>query len=330
VGLDPLAAATIRVARRLTRDIDVDNSCGGSSLDDETRDGMPLTDEGRDGLPLADEGKNSLLLDDEGRDGLRLDSNDGDGLSLGGRPQLSTTQPIAGNDGDGFVLEMLPRLQRATLRATFEYLTGVSVACAVASHGVAPEPQHAPAAAATAAAASDGLPIAYPCTLPAAASVAAWEDEYLKAATALRHLIPARARSLWMASDWLYGLSPVGRLEARSIRAARRLPLLALRAARPGSPLALLAKGVAHGGGGAGNNRVGMTVLRRLWGMCKGGAGDDASGALRASCTPTKALLDETVTLLFAGHDTQSATLSWALLRLAGDQPAQETLNPKP
>ena len=46
-----------------------------------------------------------------------------------------------------------------------------------------------------------------------------WEDEYLAAATSLRHLIPARARSVWMASDWLYSLSPVGRLEARCVRA---------------------------------------------------------------------------------------------------------------
>jgi cytochrome P450 len=29
-----------------------------------------------------------------------------------------------------------------------------------------------------------------------------------------------------------------------------------------------------------------------------------------------KGLLDEATTLLFAGHDTQSATLSWGLLRL--------------
>jgi cytochrome P450 len=39
-----------------------------------------------------------------------------------------------------------------------------------------------------------------------------------------------------------------------------------------------------------------------------------------------RALLDEAVTLLFAGHDTQSATLSWALLRLAADSEMQKDL----
>ena len=39
-----------------------------------------------------------------------------------------------------------------------------------------------------------------------------------------------------------------------------------------------------------------------------------------------RALLDEAVTLLFAGHDTQSATLSWALLRLAAEPEIQKDL----
>lgn len=228
VGLEPLAAASMRAARRLTDEIDARHAS-------ET-----ATDR-------------------------RQKGKEGDGKGA-----------VSGEDVAEFVLELLPLLQRATLRATFEYLTGVPIETAVEE-----ETEREKRVDETSDKTSD----------PAAA----WEDEYLTAATALRHLIPARARSVWMASDWLYGLSPVGRLEARSIRNARRLPAMALRVARPGSPLAVLAESAVHGGG---KRRDG----------------------------PSKALLDEAVTLLFAGHDTQSATLSWALLRLAEDSATQEEL----
>ena len=80
-------------------------------------------------------------------------------------------------DGDGVEVDMLPRLQRATLRATFEYLAGVDLETAASVDR---------------------------------RSVSEWEDEYLTAATDLRHLIPARARSVWMLSDWAYAASPGG------------------------------------------------------------------------------------------------------------------------
>ena len=232
------------------------------------------------------------------------------------------------SSSSGVETEMLPRLQRATLRATFEYLTGVTV------------PEAAAAAAAVAAArdrakratssSSRGDPLEVPLRGAPASfadaeedearrTAARWEDEYLAAATALRHLIPARARSVWMASDWAYRLSPVGRIERRSIRAARKLPTLAVRVAKPGSPLDVLSKGVAHGGGGGGGGGKGAIRLRRR--LAPRRDDDDGFGP-----PPPKALVDEAVTLLFAGHDTQSATLSWALLRLASDEKTQTRL----
>ena len=177
-------------------------------------------------------------------------------------------------DGDGVEVDMLPRLQRATLRATFEYLAGVDLETAASVDR---------------------------------RSVSEWEDEYLTAATDLRHLIPARARSVWMLSDWAYAASPVGRIERRRIKEARRLPELALRTARPGSPLDDLRRGSAHAAEW-GTRHAWWSRLRRT-----AGVGRDA-------------LLDEATTLLFAGHDTQSATLSWALLRLASDVKTQGTL----
>ena len=229
----------------------------------------------------------------------------------------SDLEPPSG--GNAFTtVSALPLLQRATLRTTFEYLAGVSVADAAAAF---PDER-------------DGSTL----------SARELEDEYLEAATALRHLIPARARSVWMLSDWAYRLSPVGRLETRSVRNARRLPTLAVRAARPGSPLAALAEGRAHGGAGRFETKANAEpeknqnrLFSSLWESYMGG-GVFASGAgssrdpSRADCRKTrrekipKALLDEAVTLLFAGHDTQSATLSWALLRLAAEPEIQKDL----
>ena len=142
----------------------------------------------------------------------------------------------------------LPALQRATLRATFEYLAGRSIAEALEATA-AEEPRdvntkfHPSSPGAPSSSSSSSSNTASSSTSPFASAALRWEYEYLAAATSLRHLIPARARSVWMASDWLYSLSPVGRLEARCVRAARRLPELAVRAAREGSPLAILAAG---------------------------------------------------------------------------------------
>ena len=118
-----------------------------------------------------------------------------------------------------------------------------------------------------------------------------------------------------MLSDWAYALSPLGRLERTRIREARRLPELALRAAVPGSPLDHLRRGPAHSRrrlGRSGGLIFGDWFLGLFRGLFRLGSRDP--------------LLDEATTLLFAGHDTQSATLSWALLRLAGDPAAQREL----
>ena len=246
-GLEPLAAASTRAAAGLTAEIDA-QLVAATRGKEATREGSTVDD--------AEKGEG-------GRGG-------------GGR----------GGDGNGLEVDMLPRLQRATLRATFEYLAGVDLPTAAAADGGDASRPRRPAGV--------------------------WEDEYLAAATDLRALIPARARSVWMLSDWAYALSPVGRLERARIREARRLPELALRAAVPGSPLDHLRRGPAHS-----RRRRGWSgsIFSRFWGSSR-----------RAGLGSRDPLLDEATTLLFAGHDTQSATLSWALLRLAGDPAAQREL----
>ena len=247
-GLEPLAAASTRAAAGLTAEIDAQLAAATRGKE-ATREGSTVDD---------------------------AEKGEGGGRGGGGR----------WGDGNGLEVDMLPRLQRATLRATFEYLAGVDLPTAAAADGGDASRPRRPAGV--------------------------WEDEYLAAATDLRALIPARARSVWMLSDWAYALSPVGRLERARIREARRLPELALRAAVPGSPLDHLRRGPAHS-----RRRRGWSgsIFRRFWGSSR-----------RAGLGSRDPLLDEATTLLFAGHDTQSATLSWALLRLAGDPAAQREL----
>jgi len=107
------------------------------------------------------------------------------------------------------------------------------------------------------------------------------EDAYLAASSTLRAALPARSRSIWaVVPDWAYRhLTPLGRSEARATRAAHVVARIAVAAARPDSPLAAI-----------------MTQHR--------GSLDDLHAA---------------ATLLFAGHDTQGATLAWCALCLGHD-----------
>jgi cytochrome P450 len=118
---------------------------------------------------------------------------------------------------------------------------------------------------------------------PEAAGVThAAEQTHLAASAVLRAALPARARSIWVvAPDWVYGtFTQLGRSERRARRGAHALARLAMAAAVPGSPL--------HG----------------------------VMGCSRRSHTDD---LHAAATLLFAGHDTQGATLAWCALRLGHD-----------
>jgi cytochrome P450 len=110
---------------------------------------------------------------------------------------------------------------------------------------------------------------------------------YLAAAAVLRASLPAKTRSAaWrLLPAPMYRLcTPLGRAEGRAVRSAHALSRQALACAGPASPL-------AH-----------ALQLSNMGGESRGAS---ESAALHCAAT-----------LLFAGHDTQSATLSWALLRL--------------
>lgn len=118
---------------------------------------------------------------------------------------------------------------------------------------------------------------------------------YLESVTKIRMILLAQSRSFWyLVPRWVYKLfSPMYREEERTMGPIREFARLTCENASPQSPLAQLSQRPSH--------------------STKRGDDDDS--------TISKDLLDEAITLLFAGQDTSAATLSWTLHLLS--------LNPK-
>lgn len=111
---------------------------------------------------------------------------------------------------------------------------------------------------------------------------------YLESVTKIRMILLAQSRSFWyLVPRWVYRLfSPMYREEERTMGPIREFARLTCENASPQSPLALLSQRPSH--------------------STNSGNDDDGS-------TVSKDLLDEAITLLFAGQDTSAATLSWTL-----------------
>ena len=247
-GLEPLAAASTRAAAGLTAEIDAQLAAATRGKE-ATREGSTVDD---------------------------AEKGEGGGRGGGGR----------GGDGNGLEVDMLPRLQRATLRATFEYLAGVDLPTAAAADGGGRVAATAPRGGLGGRVPRRGDGSARPHPRPREERV-----------DALRLGVRALARGSSRAGADPRGASASGaRAASRGARLAPRSP-----APRP------RAQSAAAGWSGS--------IFSRFWGSSR-----------RAGLGSRDPLLDEATTLLFAGHDTQSATLSWALLRLAGDPVAQREL----
>ncbi|KAL3768097.1 hypothetical protein ACHAW5_009154 [Stephanodiscus triporus] len=122
---------------------------------------------------------------------------------------------------------------------------------------------------------------------------------YLQSVTRIRMIVLAQSRSIWyLLPRWLYrAFSPMYRDEERTMAPIRKFAQLACENALAGSPLALLS-------------------LRDSHSSYAGGRG--------TSTKVSKDLLDEAITLLFAGQDTSAATLSWTLHLLSLHPDKQE------
>lgn len=108
---------------------------------------------------------------------------------------------------------------------------------------------------------------------------------YLESVTKIRMILLAQSRSIWyLVPRWVYKLfSPMYREEERTMGPIREFARLTCESAAPLSPLALLSQRDSHSDGSSGAETV------------------------------SKDILDEAITLLFAGQDTSAATLSWTL-----------------
>lgn len=108
---------------------------------------------------------------------------------------------------------------------------------------------------------------------------------YLESVTKIRMILLAQSRSFWyLVPRWVYKLfSPMYREEERMMGPIREFARLTCENAAPQSPLAHLSQRDSHSAGHGGDGFV------------------------------SKDLLDEAITLLFAGQDTSAATLSWTL-----------------
>jgi len=133
---------------------------------------------------------------------------------------------------------------------------------------------------------------------------------YLQSVTHIRMIILAQSRSIWfLLPRWVYRtFSSMYQEEERTMGPIRDFAERACVRAQPGSPLHMLRERPSH----ATSSTKGSAPIK------KNGDGIHSDGVV------SKALLDEAITLLFAGQDTSAATLSWTL-HLLSIYPAVQT-----
>jgi Cytochrome P450 len=137
-------------------------------------------------------------------------------------------------------------------------------------------------------------------------------SRYLDSITRIRMIVLAQSRSVWfLLPRWHYRtFSRMYRDEERTMGPIRSFSERACREAMPGSPLRILSRHFApycHADGSPAENKK-------------------PSSQEESTIPVSKHLLDEAITLLFAGQDTSAATLSWTLHLLSLHPPIQNKL----
>lgn len=132
--------------------------------------------------------------------------------------------------------------------------------------------------------------------------------KYLQSILHIRMIVLAQARSFWFLLPRIFYdlFSPMHTAEEQAMVPIRSFALLACKNARSGSPLKILQSKDSY------CMKDGDTYATNL---------DE-----KAETKTSKALMDEAITLLFAGQDTSAATLSWTLHLLSLYPDIQEKL----
>lgn len=201
-------------------------------------------------------------------------------------------------------INVVPLLQKATVGLIYRYITHVDLEYTVLGE----DHEHSDVAERDAESVSSSSTAS---TLPLPTTPRLLEDRdggdkpaqqqclfqsYLQSIMQIRLIILAQSRSIWfLLPRWCYRVcSSLFRDEERAMEPIRAFSTQACQMALPGSPLASLRE---------------MSLYR------------DASPA-----QVSKNLVDEAITLLFAGQDTSAATLSWTLHMLTLYPETQEKL----
>jgi Cytochrome P450 len=139
-------------------------------------------------------------------------------------------------------------------------------------------------------------------------------QKYLQSITRIRMILLAQSRSIWFVLPrWFYrSFAKLYRDEEDSLQSIRQMAILACQSAQPNSPLGQLRY-----------HPVYCATQNKLFSLSKTMKNDSYESSVNDF---SKNLVDEAITLLFAGQDTSAATLSWTLHLLTLHPNVQETL----
>lgn len=191
---------------------------------------------------------------------------------------------------DETIVNLLPLLQRTTVGFIFRYITHVDLETTLSGCHTGNTADDQSTASTVSSHESVGEE-------PADNDTNLWHlfQSYLASILHIRMIILAKSRSIWfLLPPWVYRwFSPMSREEDLTLRPIRQFAVLACQTAVPGSPL----------------RRLQSLPLYQASGSDTKNNANDATSSIMVS----QNLLDEAITLLFAGQDTSAATLSWTL-----------------
>ena len=196
---------------------------------------------------------------------------------------------------------VVPLIQQATIGLIFRYITHQDIPKHARSNERKSEPSTK----------NNGDTKASPMVETTSSSTAPSSlsllHRYLQSVTDIRMIVLAQSRSVWfLLPRWCYAMfASLYQQEETTLVAIRSFAHLAVAVAHDGSPLMKLKQGTSHRGG------------KRM---------TPSDNNTTNDISISQDLLEETITLLFAGQDTSAATLSWTLHLLSLHPEIQQRL----